>query len=231
MQSGTKKEKDSKGHPKENEKELYPKQNPKPEEEQMKATFTMAGPLMATPATVPATPNVPIISTLPVSTESTAFCETCLALGRPCPLFAPPAPLVSLSHSDWSNVEDDWDGERQKEEEREKNREHGKKELKDKIFFPPSPKYTPNTLSNTNNTLAPELTKTLVLTLEERQDEEKDKLIKEENKDTESDYDLDDAVTILRAEYVYNHKRENKGNKGNEIMSMYIVYCIFIKYT
>ena len=209
MQSWSKK-KNSKSHLKENEKELYTQQKghfPQPKEEQTKATISMAAPVMAVPAMAAATHYVPTISTPPASTERTVYCETCSALGRPCPLFTSPAPAVSLPHSDWSDfeVEEDWDGERQKEEEREKNRQHGEKELTDKNYFPPSPKYMPNTPSDTDDTLAPELTNTLVLTSEktqEEEEEEKEKTIKEEDKDTESDYDSDDTVTILRAEYV-----------------------------
>ena len=54
----------------ENEKELYIQQKvyfPQPKEEQMKATFTMAAPVMATPVMIAATPNVPTISTPPAS--------------------------------------------------------------------------------------------------------------------------------------------------------------------
>ena len=170
----------------------------------MKATFTMVASVLATPVTVPAIPNVPTISTLPVSTERTACCETCSALGRPCLLFVPPAPTVSLPHPDWSDfeAEEDWNGGMQKEEEREKNRECGEKEFKDKNYFPPSPKYTPNTPSNTDDTLTPELTNTLLLTSEKRQEEKEEKPIEKEDKDAKLDYDSDDTVTILRAEYV-----------------------------
>ena len=86
-----------------------------PKEEQTKATFTLAVPVMTTPATVAATPNSPTIP--PASKERTVFCETCSALGRPCPLFTLPAPNTFNATSDWSNVEEDQDGERQKEEE------------------------------------------------------------------------------------------------------------------
>ena len=116
MQSCSKKEKNSKGHPKESEKELYTQENgnyTQPKEEQMKATFAMAAPVMATLVMVAFTPNVPITSTLPASTERTA-CEMCSVLARPCLLFTPPAPTISQPHSDWFNfeVEEDWDGER-----------------------------------------------------------------------------------------------------------------------
>ena len=80
----------------------------------MKVTVTTTAPIMAAPAAVAATPNSPTTSSLPASTERTAYCEMCLALGRPCPLFTLSAPTVSLPHSDWSNVEGDWDGERQR---------------------------------------------------------------------------------------------------------------------
>ena len=42
----------------------------------------------------------------------------------------------------------------------------GRRNLKDKYFFSPSPKYTPNTPSNTDDTLILELTNTLLLTSE-----------------------------------------------------------------
>ena len=86
----------------------------------MKATFTMAVPLMTTPAMVVVTPNSP--TTQPASKERIAFCEICSAVGRPCPLYTLPAPTVSVPHPDWSNVEEDWDGKGQKEEEGKRNR-------------------------------------------------------------------------------------------------------------
>ena len=83
-----------------------------PKEEQINVTFTMAAPVMTAPDVVAAIPNSP--TTLPTTKERTVFCKTCSALGRPCPLFTPPAPTVSLPHSDWSNVDEDWDRGRQK---------------------------------------------------------------------------------------------------------------------
>ena len=131
----------------------------------------MAAPVMATPAMIAATPTLPTTSTLLVSTERIAYCETCLALGRPCPLFAPPAPTVSPPHLDWSNfeVEEDWDREGKKTKRKRRIENVMRKNLKDKNYFPPSPMYMPNAPSNTDDTLTPELTNTLVLTSEERQ--------------------------------------------------------------
>ena len=117
----------------------------------MKATITMAAPVLTTPAIVAATPSLLTTYTLPVNTERTAYCKMCSALGRP--------------HSDWSNVED-WDGERQNEEEREKSRQHEVKELKElkqkpitDSYYLPIPQYTP---SSTGDTLTPALMDTLV---------------------------------------------------------------------
>ena len=54
------------------------------------------------------------------------------------------------------------------------NSECEEKELKDKNYFPSSPKYMPNTPSNTDNTLTPILNNTLMLTSEERQKKEEE---------------------------------------------------------
>ena len=85
---------------------------------------------MATPAMVAATPNLTTTSNMPVNTERSAHCAMCLDLGRPCTLFALPAPIGSPPYSDWSDfhVEQGWDGERQKERER-KEKEWKEKKL------------------------------------------------------------------------------------------------------
>ena len=90
---------------------------PQPKGKQTKATFTITAPVTATPAMVIVTPNLPTIPNLPVSTERSAYCVMCLALGKPCPMFTLSVPAVSLPHSDWSDcdVEEDWDGQMQKE--------------------------------------------------------------------------------------------------------------------
>ena len=62
---------------------------------------------MTVPATVVATPNLPTTKTPPASTERSTNCKMCSALGKPCPLFDPPAPTVSPPNSDWSDVEED----------------------------------------------------------------------------------------------------------------------------
>ena len=166
-----------------------------PKEEQMKNTFTMAIPVTTTPATVAAVTNSP--TTLPASKERRVFYQTCSALGRPCPLFALPASTVTPPHSDWSDVEEDWDGERQKEEEKKRNREHEEKELEQKpITDLPSPQYTPSFKGDTAaliDTLVP------APAWEEDQEDkevEQEKPTEEDDKDTEWDYDSDDTVTI-----------------------------------
>ena len=169
----------------------------------MKPIVTMAAPVTTVPATVVATPNLSTTYTQPESTERTTYCKTCWDLDRHQPLFALPAQTVSLPHSDCSNVEDDWDGKRQKEEGRDKNIKCEKKyliELKQKpitySYYPPSPQYMPGFKGDT---VHPALTDTLVPIPEQ---EEEEKPIEEKDKDTESDYDSDDTVTILRAKYV-----------------------------
>ena len=64
---------------------------------------------------VTATTNPPIT----VTSQRTTYCMMCSALGRPCSIFSPVVPTVSLPHSNWSDSEKegDWDGERQKEKE------------------------------------------------------------------------------------------------------------------
>ena len=94
--------------------------NPRPKD----VPFTIMVLVMATPVMVAATPF------LPANIRST-YCEMCLALGKPCPMFKPPVSTVSLHHSAWYDldVEEDWDGEKQKEGER-KEKEPEEKELK-----------------------------------------------------------------------------------------------------
>ena len=58
--------------------------------------------------------------------------------------------------------------------------------------------------SSTDDTVTPALTDTLVPAPEQQEVEEKP--IKEEDKNPESDYDSDDTVKILRAEYVLKIK-------------------------
>ena len=84
------------------------------------------------------------------------------------------------------------------EEENRKYEEKGLKELKQKpisdSYYPPSPQYMP---SSEGNTATPALTDTLVPAPKQ---EEEEKPVDKEDKDT--DYDSDDAITIIRAEYV-----------------------------
>ena len=112
-------------------------------------------------ATTRALPGQPI--TIPSQTQwRSNHCATCSPLGKQCPVTYPMS--LNPNWSDSEGEEKDWDGDRQKEKEQ--------KELKLKYknngdYFPPSPKYTLNTPSNTDDTFTPELTNTLVPTSEE----------------------------------------------------------------
>ena len=133
-------------------------------------------PVTATPATVTATPNLPIT----VTSQRTTFCVMCSALSKPCPLFSPPAPVVSPPHSNWpdTEMEEDWGEERQKEEEfREKEqkekrtRAKGKNSLEEEYYLP-SLQCRPYSPVCEKNTLAPTLT--LVPATEKKPEEEGD---------------------------------------------------------
>ena len=78
-------------------------------------------------------------------------------------IVCPPATTFSLPHLDWSDVEEDWDGERQKEEKSRKLEEKELKELNQKpitdYYYAPSPQYMP---SSKGDTVTPALMDTLV---------------------------------------------------------------------
>ena len=150
----------------------------------------------------------------------------CSALGRPCPLFAPPASTMLLPHSDWPDVEQDWDGERQKEEERKRNRQDEERELEQKpITDPPSPQYRPSSevTSVITDTLVPVSVHEDIG--EQKEEVEEEKSIEKEDKDTESDYDSDNTVTILRADMSksINLEKENIKNMKSCLCTLYIV--------
>ena len=75
----------------------------------------------------------------------------------------------------------------------------------DNSYYPPSPQYVPS-----SDNFVPTFTDTLVPVPEEREEEqqqrqegqeEEDKLGKEERENKESDYDINDTITVMRAEY------------------------------
>ena len=119
----------------ETERTIFQKELPSPQckQRQIKATVTMAA--LTTPATVAATCYLTTISILPASTGRTAPYETCSALGRSCPLFTLPAPIISPPHLNRSDMEEDWNGERKEKREKRKER---RRNLKIKLTFHPA---------------------------------------------------------------------------------------------
>ena len=65
----------------------------------------------------------PFLSQQQALNQLTEYCVMCSSLGKPCPMFTPPALTFSLQHSNWSDVEEDWDDEKQKEKERKEKEE------------------------------------------------------------------------------------------------------------
>ena len=155
--------------------------------------------------------------------QSKNLCHLCTPSGEICSTTSP-------IHLDWSNVEDNWDGERQRErEQREKEQAEREKadieqnsmqkdlEQKPNVdpeqYYPPSPQYVPSYESKFTQAL----TDTLVPAPEEENKdaeqegevgEKQDKVEEEEeeveDKDAETDYktDINNTPAILRVDYV-----------------------------
>ena len=51
--------------------------------------------------------------------------------GQAMPIVCPTSPNSFCAYLDWSDVEEDWGGEKQNEEEREKSRKHKEEKLKE----------------------------------------------------------------------------------------------------
>ena len=73
-------------------------------------------------------------------------------MGKQCPTTYPMS--LNPNWSDSEGEEGDWGGHKQKEKEQ---KEKEQKELKLKNYFPTSPKYMPNTQSDTDDTLTQNL--------------------------------------------------------------------------
>ena len=80
-------------------------------------TFTLS------PAIVSMTPTIPNLPATPKlwGSAPTTSCEMQKPWGRPCPMYTKPAPPMSPPHSDWSD--EDWDGERKRDEREGTSRE------------------------------------------------------------------------------------------------------------
>ena len=145
---------------------------------------------------------------------------TCTPLGKQCPKTYP-MPL-NPNWSDSEGEEEDWDGNIQKEKD-QKEKEQEEHKLKVNNYFPPNLKYMPNTLSDTDDTLTPECTDTLVPTSEERQKEkqrEKEDAKGNSEIDSKTDYSLVDTIdNIMLKKELCLHSIDTK--KG-------IVYSSFI---
>ena len=171
-------------------------QVPTVQTQQMEApfTFTKSVTASATNTAITTTASSPPIMISSQTQQRSNYCATCTPLGRQCPTTYPMS--LNPNWSDSEGEEIDRDGDKQKEKE-EKEKEQKELKPKDKNYFPPSPKYMPNSPSDTDDILTPELTNTLVLISEERQKEEqrKEKDTKDYTKiNSKTDYNLDDTI-------------------------------------
>ena len=126
------------------------------------------------------------------------FCTLCRPIGRKCP-----NNYLSLNHPEWSELKEDWDGQKQKENEckEEESKDSKQKELKQKskMIACQSHQYTPSFHTDSDSEgFVPVLTDMFVPAPEEEAlKEEKNK---EKDKNFETDYDSGDTVDIQRSE-------------------------------
>ena len=149
----------------------------------------------------------------------------CTPVGRKCP-----NNYLSPKHPKWSELEEEnWYGEKQKKKEckEEESKDSEVKELKQKpkTHYPPSPQSTPSFHPGSDSEgFTPILTDMMVPAPEKELKEEQNK---KEDRYSETDYDSDNNVSILRSELIQIIKVKS-AREMKPCLCRRIVYSSFI---